>query len=85
MFHRWFRAHPQSVGETYLDHQRIAFGFSAALLKAGLACFIHGLVPALFATTASRSIGELHEKMAARQNHSTPAVKQAALKPYTAR
>jgi hypothetical protein len=80
MFHRWFRAHPQSVGETYLDHQQIAFGFSAALLKAGLACFIHGLVPALFATTASRTIGELHEKVAARQNHPMPVVKQSALK-----
>ena len=81
---RWFQAHPRSIGETYFEHQRVAFGFSAALLKAGLACFIHGLFPALFQTTASRTVMELHARMAARQNHaaepaeSRPAWNRAA-------
>ncbi len=69
MFSEWFEAHPRSVGETYLEHQRVAFGFSKALLKAGLACFIHSLFPALFQTTASRTVMELHARMAARQSH----------------
>ena len=85
MFHRWFRAHPQSVGETYLEHQHVALGFSAALLKASVACFIHALVPVLFKTTASRTIVELHQKIAARQDHPVPAATQAALKPLAIR
>ena len=59
MLDRWFLAHPRSVEETYLAHQRAAWGFSASLLKAAAACFIHGLVPGLFESTASRSITEL--------------------------
>ena len=63
MLDRWFLAHPRSVDETYLAHQRAAWGFSASLLKAAAACFIHGLVPALFESTGSRSIAELHDRM----------------------
>lgn len=82
---RWFWAHPEEVDETYCEHQRVAFGFSAALLKAGLACFIHGLVPGLCQTTASRTIEELHQKMAARQNHATPSAPPSEWKPLAAR
>ena len=63
MLYRWFQAHPESVGESYFEHQRMAFGFSGALLKAALACFIHGLVPGLFQTTGSRTVNRLHERM----------------------
>ena len=64
MLDRWFLAHPRSVDETYLAHQRAAWGFSASLLKAAAACFIHGLVPALFESTASCSVADLYERMA---------------------
>jgi hypothetical protein len=80
MLQRWFQAHPESVGETYLEHQQVAFGYSAALLKAGLACFLHGLMPALFQTTASRTITELHQKMAARQTQPIPVAAPSDLK-----
>jgi hypothetical protein len=63
MLDRWFVAHPRSVEESYLQHQRAAWGFSASLLKAAATCFIHGLVPALFESSASRSVAELHEHM----------------------
>ena len=69
MLSDWFESHPRSVGETYFEHQRVAVGFSGALLKAALACFIHGLCPALFQTTASRAVTELHAKITARQSH----------------
>jgi hypothetical protein len=83
MLSQWFQAHPQSVGETYWEHQRVALRFSGALLKAALACFIHGLIPALFQSTASRTVLELQESMAARQN---PAGEPAAeLKAITTR
>ena len=64
MLSRWFLAHPRSVDESYVEHQRAAWRFSASLLKASAACFIHGLVPALFESTASRSVADLHERMA---------------------
>jgi Family of unknown function (DUF6356) len=63
MLDRWFLAHPRSVDEPYLEHQRAAWRFSVSLLKAAGACFIHGLVPALFESAASRSIAELHQRM----------------------
>jgi hypothetical protein len=63
MLDRWFLAHPRSVDESYLQHRRAAWGFSASLLKAAATCFIHGLVPVLFESTASRSVAELHERM----------------------
>ena len=64
MLDRWFLAHPRSVDESYLEHQRTAWRFSASLLKAAAACFIHGLVPALFESAASRSVADLYERMA---------------------
>jgi hypothetical protein len=63
MLDRWFLAHPRSVDENYLEHQAVALGFSATLLKAAAACFIHALVPALFPSTGSRLIAQLHEQM----------------------
>jgi len=67
MLDRWFFAHPRSVNENYLEHQAMALGFSAALLKAAAACFIHGLVPALFPSTGSRTVAQLHEQMISRR------------------
>jgi len=63
MFQRWFLEHPQSVGETYFEHQRTALVFSATLFGAGVRCLIHALVPCLFQRSASRTIAELHERM----------------------
>ena len=61
--HRLFTEHPRSIGETYLEHQRYAFTFGTTMLAAGLACMLHGLVPALFRTTGSRAIVSLHDRM----------------------
>ncbi len=58
-----FLEHPRTVGETYLEHQRQAFGFGMAMMAAGFACMLHGLVPAIFQTTGSRTIARLHERM----------------------
>src|SRR5215475_6901780 len=63
MLDRWLLAHPRSVGESYFEHQRIALGFAASLLRAAAACFLHALVPSLFERTASRTITDLHERM----------------------
>jgi Family of unknown function (DUF6356) len=63
MLNRWFLAHPKRVDESYLQHRRAAWSFSASLLKAAAACFIHGLLPALFEATASQTVEALHERM----------------------
>ena len=63
MFRRWFFDHPSSVGETYLEHQKMALGFSASLFAAAAACLIHALVPGLFQRTGSTVISRLHDRM----------------------
>jgi hypothetical protein len=63
MLHRLFLEHPESVGETYLEHQRQAFGFAGTMFLGAFACFVHALVPSLFSHTGSRAISRLHERM----------------------
>ncbi len=53
--------HPKAVGETYGEHLGAAWAIAGALIAAGAACLIHGLLPFAFETTASRSIGRLHD------------------------
>ena len=67
LLHRWFAAHPRSVGETYAEHFGIAVRFGLALVSAGIACLLHALVPALFERTGSRTVKRLYGEMTARQ------------------
>ena len=60
-----FTDHPASVDETYGEHMVMAAGFGWRLLFAGLACFVHALLPFLFERTGSRMIAELHDSMVA--------------------
>jgi hypothetical protein len=60
---RWFIEHPNSIGESYLEHAEYAASFGAAMLRGALACFLHALIPALFTTTGSRTIARLHDRM----------------------
>jgi len=63
IFQHVFLKHPRSIGESYWQHQRHALQFGTAMIAAGVACLIHGLVPALFLSTASRTIRRLHDKL----------------------
>jgi len=58
-----FREHPTSVGETYVEHFGIATSFGFSLIKAGLACLIHAVLPFLFTTYGSTTIADLHRRM----------------------
>ena len=63
MLERWFLAHPRSLDQGYFEHQACALRFSGSLLKAGFACLVHALVPALFERTASGMVERLHGEM----------------------
>jgi Family of unknown function (DUF6356) len=65
MFARLFLSHPESVGESYFEHQRAALSFAGPLLLAGFACILHAMIPGLCERTASRRIAMLHDRMVA--------------------
>jgi len=61
---RWsFTAHPASVGETYAQHLCSACRFSASMISAGIACFVHGLFPFVFVSTGSSTVRKLYGNM----------------------
>ena len=63
LFGRLFTDHPASVGETYLQHLIAASGFGTKMVFAGMACVIHGFLPAIFKNRGSDAICALHERM----------------------
>ena len=78
--HQLFSEHPASVGESYLQHLRVALGFSGRLLLAGMACLVHAIFPFLCAHTGSNSILELHERMVSRRRQAAREVSREASK-----
>jgi hypothetical protein len=60
-----FTDHPRSLGESYWKHQRHALEFGVSMIRGGLACIIHALLPGLFARTASTTVLRLHDRMIA--------------------
>ncbi len=62
-FRSLFIEHPASVDETYLQHFASALGFGAKMIVAGLACMVHGVLPAVFVTRGSDTVSTLHERM----------------------
>jgi len=67
MFDRLFLEHPRSLGESYSQHLSTASHFGFHLVTAGVACLIHGLVPALFTRTGSATVKRLYGEMKQRQ------------------
>lgn len=63
MFNKLFLEHPRSVNESYLQHFRMALGFSMKLFSAAIACLMHAIIPGICAKTGSKLISELHEQM----------------------
>jgi len=70
---RLFTEHPESVGETYVEHLGMASGFGMRMILGGVACLLHGLLPFLFTKTGSRVITELHGRMVTNRNRHAPA------------
>lgn len=55
--------HLDSVHETYLQHLCFAACFGARLIGAGLAAILHGLFPAVFQYTGSKTVFALHDEL----------------------
>jgi len=71
---RAFTDHPESVGETYLEHMGSAWGFAGTMAVAALCCLLHGIFPFAFQKSGSRRIVELNQRMVAnRHRHAQPA------------
>ena len=47
--------------------------FGARMLVGAIACFLHGIVPAAFTQTGSRTVSRLYDRMVV--NRSNPSVK----------
>lgn len=58
-----FTEHPASVNETYPQHFASAASFGIRMIGGGLVCLVHALLPGVFCTRASSTIGELHDRM----------------------
>ena len=65
------RQHLAETGMNYGGHLRRAWRIGGALLVAGGACIVHGLMPALFSDKASRTIVRLNEEVKAGAPHGT--------------
>lgn len=60
-----FTEHPKSVDETYVEHFKVAAGFSAKLLRAAWCCGVHALLPWRHCSTGSTAVKELYAEMTA--------------------
>jgi hypothetical protein len=63
VFRRLFLSHPQQVGESYFQHQRVALSFALPLLGAGVAALVHAVIPAVCERTAGDIIRTLHGRL----------------------
>lgn len=82
MIRRLFLEHPESVGESYVEHMGVAGRFGWRLTRGGLACMVHGLLPFLFKTSGSDTVRELHDQLVAKRNATRAAQLQMATVEY---
>jgi len=68
MLSKLFIEHPREVGETYAEHFGVATSFGMEMVKGGLACLVHALVPGLCKTTGSDTVRRLHVRMVEKRN-----------------
>jgi hypothetical protein len=64
---RLFFEHPRSLGMTWAAHGVGAVGIGFRLVSAGLACFIHAVVPGVFTQTAGKTVSHMYDHMVRRK------------------
>lgn len=60
-----FTDHPAQVGETYLEHRRVAMHYSRHLFVASVQAAVHSVLPWCCRTSASERITQLHGEIVA--------------------
>jgi Family of unknown function (DUF6356) len=60
---RLFTEHPDAVGESYVEHMKVALSFAGPLSLAAAAALVHAFLPFLCVTTASATVRRLHARM----------------------
>ena len=60
---RAFTDHPESVGETYLEHMHSASWFAMTMFAGGVVCLLHAIFPFACQKSGSRRIKALYERM----------------------
>jgi uncharacterized protein DUF6356 len=78
---RLFTEHPDSVGESYLQHAGMATSFGLRMLCGGVACLLHAIFPFAFRRTGSDCIIDLHERMVMRRSASARGTASARAHP----
>jgi hypothetical protein len=68
-----FTEHPAAVGESYVEHMGVAFGFGTQMVVGGMACLLHGVFPFLFTRTGSKTVERLHDRMVRNRARACPA------------
>jgi len=53
--------HLSAVNENYFEHMLVALKVSFKMFYGGLLALVHGLIPGVFQTSASKKINELYE------------------------
>ena len=76
---RAFTEHPETVGETYLEHMGSAWSFAGGMLVGAAACFLHGIAPFAFQKTGSQRIATLYDRMVLNRRRHAPPVAEAFL------
>ena len=60
---RAFTEHPDSVGESYLEHMHSASWFAMTMFVGGVCCLLHAIFPFACQKSGSRRIKALYERM----------------------
>jgi len=64
---RLFVDHPRSLGMSWSKHGAGAVVIGATLVGAGVACFVHALVPGWFTQTAGKTVTGMYDHMMRRK------------------
>ncbi len=75
---RVFLEHPHAAGQGYFEHLVFAWSVGTALLRAALAAFVHGAVPALHTSTAGNTVRRLYHTLPASVRTDAAAASESA-------
>ena len=64
-----FTKHPHSVGETYLEHMRIAFNTAIKIQLVVLIILIHAIFPFLFEQTGGDKLNKINKDLQGRRSN----------------